>query len=185
MKVETRNYLLCQVSLVLDECHKLVSHLSSVSVLEETEVCQEVPEEGEVCQEVPEEVEVCQVVPEAEVCQSTQLPTSEMNNNDYWWDDYVSKLSQFSAEFYSLLSLVYADPLPTQISESDQSESIMSSVAENQSTSQIQMIDDKLIAEIFSVISWSSPSDVYNNKWREERLDNVVDPNSERCGETL
>ena len=132
MKVETRNYLLCQVSLVLDECHKLVSHLSSVSVLEETEVCQE----------VPEEVEVCQVVPEAEVCQSTQLPTSEMNNNDYWWDDYVSKLSQFSAEFYSLLSLVYADPLPTQISESDQSESIMSSVAENQSTSQIQMIDD-------------------------------------------
>ena len=41
---------------------------------------------------------------------------SEINNNDYWWDDYVSKLSQFSAEFYSLLTPVYADPLPTQLS---------------------------------------------------------------------
>ena len=63
MKSKTRNYLLSQVSLVLDECHKLVSQLS-VIVLEEGEVCQEVPDEGEVRQEVLAEVEVCREVPD-------------------------------------------------------------------------------------------------------------------------
>ena len=167
MKIKTRNYLLTQVSIVLNECHKLVSQLSLI-VLEEGEDCQEVPEEVKVCREVLEE--------EVKVCQSTQLPMSEIYN-DYWWDDSVSKLSQFSAESYSLLSPpVYTDPLLTQLSESNQSESIMSSPAENhQSTSQTNANDDKLIDDVLSVISWSSPNDVYNNKWREKRLDNVVD----------
>ena len=53
MKKETRNFLLNQVSFVLNECHNLVSQLSAV-VLEEDQVCQDVHEEDKVCQEVYE-----------------------------------------------------------------------------------------------------------------------------------
>ena len=48
----------------------------------------------------------------------------------------------------------------------------MSSVAENHQSTETE----KFIADVLSIISWSSPNDVYNNKWREERLDNFVNP---------
>ena len=74
MKKETRNYLLSQVNVVLQECQILVSQLSKV-VIDEDDV------------NVPVPINECQ---------------------DLWWDDYVSQLSQFSEEFYCLLSPVDA-----------------------------------------------------------------------------
>ena len=37
------------------------------------------------------------------------IPPQPDYSNQFWWDSYVSQLSQFSAEFYSLLSPVFDD----------------------------------------------------------------------------
>ena len=87
MKVQVRNYLLNQVSIVLNECYKLVSQLSEV-----------VPEDYQVCQEVSS-----RSVP------TTSPSESEINYDDFWWDEYRAELSQFSADFYCLLSPVNVD----------------------------------------------------------------------------
>ena len=91
MKTETRKYLLHQVSLVLVECQRLVSKLSVIDVSDDN-------------QDVNASISISTSV--SHVSHVKKAPPEPDDNDQFWWDNYVSQLSQFSSEFYSL---VYVD----------------------------------------------------------------------------
>ena len=172
MKEDIRKYLLSQVSIVLSECQKLVCQLSVIPNNEDDDQdCLSVSSSSSVMSAASSDV-------------SYVTPPEPDHYDQFWWDSYVSQLSQFSAEFYSLTSPVYgyADPLPTQSSESTniikhKSESIKSSLSRRESTSLPNPDkNDKLISKLLSVISLSSSSNVYNRKWKEEKMNNFIYP---------
>ena len=170
MKKETRNYLLSQVNVVLQECQILVSQLSKV-VIDEDDV------------NVPVPINECQ---------------------DLWWDDYVSQLSQFSEEFYCLLSPVDAaqsEDLQHVINH-DVGEACEQQPCQNQklgcllsplhdpapgdgcrlhsddrqSSNPIKPRVDQFINRLLSVISSSSPNYIYQKEWRQKKIDNFIYP---------
>ena len=174
MKKETRNYLLCQVSLVLSECQKLVSQLSNIDVLQEDEDYVNVP------------------VTDVNECQ------------DLWWDDYVSQLSQFTEEFYCLLSPVDAtksedlqavvdhdagEAQEQQPCRYQRSGCLLSPIHDpapgdgcrlhsddHQYSNPIKPRVDQFINRLLSVISSSSPNYIYQKEWRQGKIDNFIYP---------
>ena len=74
--------------------------------IERSELLQQVSVILQQCQIIVSRLSSSSPVPVCE-CQSS-APVQDHNDN-YWWDGYTSQLSQFSNEFYSLLSLDYDD----------------------------------------------------------------------------
>ena len=198
MKVQVRNYLLNQVSIVLNECYKLVSQLSEV-----------VPEDYQVCQEVSS-----RSVP------TTSPSESEINYDDFWWDEYRAELSQFSADFYCLLSPVNVDhdqheddqhqhddhheAPEQQPRQYRRSECLLSPARDpgdgcclrpddcqsSNPANFVQCPDANLskrrllytptpnyfLNKLLSFLSTAAPNNVYNAKWKEDKIDNFIDP---------
>ena len=160
--------MLKQVGVILQQCQMIVSRLSTSS-------------------SAPVHV-VCQCQPSA--------PIPDHNDN-YWWDGYTAQLTQFSREFYSLLSPTYDDLFDDDDEEEEantrpavsMSSSITSGSRDgtSMSTSYEQECNtherkghdvyDHFQTKMLMFLATSCPSDVYNRAWREDRLRSaLVDP---------
>ena len=79
---------------------------SKMLEVDRSELLQQVSVILQQCQMIVSRLSTSSPVPVC-VCQSS-TPVQDHNDN-YWWDGYTSQLSQFSNEFYSLLSPDYDD----------------------------------------------------------------------------
>ena len=187
MKKETRNYLLSQVNIVLQECQRLVSELSIIDVSHDDQ---------------DQDVRSFISASVSHVSHAKEAPPEPDDSDQFWWDNYVSELSQFSSEFYSLVYDDLQDDLnqahdddevrELQLGQHWRSECLLSpscdpgdgrSLQSNDRQSRIQSINlkpkppvDKIIQKILSVISSSSPNYVYRKQWMQELIDNFINP---------
>ena len=108
---------------------------------------------------------------------------------------YVLQLSQFSSEFYSLVYDDHQEDLQQahddgevreQLLQHRRSECLLSPLLDPgdglglqsddcRSTKPVQLVDN-LIQNVLSTISAAAPSNIYRNKWKEEKIDSFINP---------
>ena len=89
MKKETRNYLLSQVNVVLQECQKLVSKLSVIDVNDDDQ-------DQDVHSSISASV--------SHVSQVKEAPPEPDESDQFWWDNYALRVAVESILFRILFS---------------------------------------------------------------------------------